>query len=122
MPTRIPDEQRNCHPKGSIRRRACRAAGSGYVYSAMNESESRGDRAAEGCQRSAGASGACWRLPLLLAVVLAAIVIVNGRGVRRERAGTGTAAPAISADGENQKTVSLVIDLPAGARSSNGIP
>jgi hypothetical protein len=66
--------------------------------------------------------GACWRLPLLLAVVLAAVVIVNGRGIRRATPGGGASVqpPAIQSA---RQTVALTVDFGDGRRLTwNAIP
>jgi hypothetical protein len=81
---------------------------------------------AANCQ--GGSCSACWRLPLLLAVVLAVMIVVNGRGVRREIPGTSvTPANGVedAADGtsalsaaSSSQSVGLSVDFGDGRRQT----
>lgn len=59
--------------------------------------------------------GPWWRLPLLLALVLAVAWILRGRGIRETTPGT-PARPAIQAD-PSSKIVSMTIDYGEGRRT-----
>ncbi len=74
---------------------------------------------------SCSSSGTGWRLPLLLAIVLATIFLMRSRGIREgnspteSRAGVDTPPPvrkeiAINVDTPNEKAVSLSIDFGDG--------
>ena len=65
-------------------------------------------------ERSRSACGACawWRLPLLLALVLGAVVALNGRGIRVGEDAPGPVGVAPAADGKpSGEKVSLEIDF-----------
>jgi hypothetical protein len=71
------------------------------------------DSSAASCHSGSSRCAACWRLPALLAVVLTAIVLVNGRGIRRETAGIGQSTVPVVANETNQ-TVSLIVNFGDG--------
>lgn len=84
----------------------------------MNELANDEQQSADSCSRSACGACARWRLPLLLAVVLAAIVALNSRGIR-----VGNVAPeakdgAPAVGEESKHNVSLTIDYGKGRRVS----
>jgi len=56
------------------------------------------------------ACGSRWRLPLLLAIVLAAILLTRGRGVRDSAGRPADSQPNQAVDGQSAKGVSLTID------------
>jgi Domain of unknown function (DUF4430) len=73
-------------------------------------------RPTNSCSTSCPTCGAWWRLPLLLGLVLAAILLSRGRGLWEGRQNAGDGAAREAAEGANRKTVSLAIDYGDGRR------
>ena len=68
-------------------------------------------------KESGACCGARWRLPLLMAIVLAAIVVINGRGVRETIPSTSQVrSPVIEPAPPVSQTVGLAIDFGDGRR------
>lgn len=61
--------------------------------------------------------GSWWRLPLLLAFVLAAVWLLRGRGVRESTPSVGDTAQSKAGEATSGPTVSLVIDYGDGRRT-----
>jgi len=78
----------------------------------MTESPPPDDPPAEQCSRSACAACAWWRLPLLLAAVLAAILAFKGSGIRVSEVAEESAEPETAAGIPNGgEKVSLAIEV-----------
>jgi len=71
---------------------------------------------AESCPSSCPTCGSWWRLPLLLGLVLAAIMLSRGCGLWEVQQKTGDGAAHESADEATREKVSLSIDFGNGRR------